>query len=163
MATSSRDPHHPRQPRPAVPHGRPQPHQRPRPGRPPSRKPWLTLGLLCLTQLMLVLDITGVNVALPAISAGLRLGRADLTWVLTAYTVAFGGLMLLGGRLADQFGTRRMLLTGLAVFTAASAVSDLAGTGAVLIAAGSPGHRRRPALAGRARAGDHHVRRQQAL
>jgi EmrB/QacA subfamily drug resistance transporter len=104
----------------------------PHPGA--GRRPWLALTLLCLAQLMLVLDVTVVNVALPAIGHGLRLGRADLTWALTAYTVAFGGLMLLGGRLADQFGTRRMLLTGLAVFTAASAVSGLASTGAMLIA-----------------------------
>jgi EmrB/QacA subfamily drug resistance transporter len=104
----------------------------PHPGS--STRPWLALTLLCLAQLMLVLDITVVNVALPAIGHGLSLGRSDLTWVLTAYTLAFGGLMLLGGRLADQFGARRMLLTGLAVFTAASAVSGLAGTGAVLIA-----------------------------
>jgi len=103
----------------------------PHPGS--SSRPWLALTLLCLAQLMLVLDITVVNVALPAIGHGLRLGRADLTWVLTAYTLAFGGLMLLGGRLADQFGARQMLLTGLAVFTAASAVSGLAGSGAALI------------------------------
>jgi MFS family permease len=99
----------------------------------PGRRAWLALVLLCLAQLMLVLDVTVVNVALPDIGAGLGLGRAGLTWVLTGYTVAFGGLMLLGGRLADLLGARRVMLAGLAAFTAASAVSGVAGTGAVLI------------------------------
>lgn len=99
----------------------------------PGRRAWLALVLLCLAQLMLVLDVTVVNVALPDIGAALGLGRAGLTWVLTGYTVAFGGLMLLGGRLADLLGARRVMLAGLAAFTAASAVSGLAGTGAVLI------------------------------
>ena len=98
-----------------------------------GRKGGLALGLLCLAQLMLVLDVTVVNVALPDIGTGLGLGRDALTWVLTAYTMVFGGLMLLGGRLADQFGARRVLLTGLVVFTAASAVSGLAVNGAMLI------------------------------
>src|SRR6266568_4442375 len=61
---------------------------------------WLALSLLSLAQLMLILDVTVVNVALPDIGAGLHLDRLTLTWVLTAYTLAFGGLMLLGGRLA---------------------------------------------------------------
>ena len=100
---------------------------------PRDRTGWLALGLLCLAQLMLILDVTVVNVALPSIGAGLHLGRGSLTWALTAYTMVFGGLMLLGGRLADQFGARRVLLTGLAVFTAASAVSGLATDGAMLI------------------------------
>ena len=134
MATSAATPTTPASRDPQSPSTDPNPGNSSSQGSAPSTKPWLTLALLCLTQLMLVLDITGVNVALPAIGAGLRLGRADLTWVLTAYTVAFGGLMLLGGRLADQFGARRTLLTGLSVFTVASAVSGLAGTGAVLIA-----------------------------
>ncbi len=98
-----------------------------------GRKGGLALGLLCLAQLMLVLDVTVVNVALPDIGTGLGLGRGALTWVLTAYTMVFGGLMLLGGRLADQFGARRVLLTGLVIFTAASAVSGLAINGAMLI------------------------------
>ncbi len=100
---------------------------------PYGRKAGLALVLLCLAQLMLVLDVTVVNVALPDIGTGLGLGRGALTWVLTSYTMVFGGLMLLGGRLADQFGARRVLLTGLVVFTAASAVSGLAVNGAMLI------------------------------
>jgi EmrB/QacA subfamily drug resistance transporter len=101
-------------------------------GAPPSR--WLLLGLLGAGQFMLILDITVVNVALPDISADLRLDRTALTWVVTAYTLLFGGLMLLGGRLADLLTARRTLLAGLAVFTAASLLSGLAGTGATLIA-----------------------------
>src|SRR5258708_3814170 len=76
---------------------------------------WAALVLLCVAQLMLVLDVTVVNVALPHIGADLPLHRDGLTWVMTAYTLAFGGLMLLGGRLADLFGARRMLLVGLLV------------------------------------------------
>ncbi len=69
---------------------------------------------------MFILDVTVVNVALPAIGAGLHLDRPTLTWVLTAYTLVFGGLMLLGGRLADLAGARRLMLTGLAVFSSAT-------------------------------------------
>src|SRR4030088_2611051 len=102
-------------------------------GQAPGSRRWLALGLLCLAQLMLILDITVVNVALPDIGSGLGLDRATLTWVLAAYTMVFGGLMLLGGRLADHFGARRVLLTGLVVFVAASTVSGLAANGAMLI------------------------------
>jgi len=99
---------------------------------PPSRR-WLALGLLSLAQLMLILDVTVVNVALPAIGAHLHLDRPTLTWVLIAYTLVFGGLMLLGGRLADLLGARRVMLTGLATFTAASLLSGLATNAALLI------------------------------
>jgi EmrB/QacA subfamily drug resistance transporter len=100
---------------------------------PPSSRRWLALGLLCLAQFMLILDVTVANVALPDIGAGLHLDRATLTWVLTAYTLVFAGLMLLGGRLADLFGARRVLLAGLAVFTAASLLSGLAVNAAMLV------------------------------
>ena len=100
---------------------------------PPQPRRWLVLGLLSLAQLMLILDVTVVNLALPAIGAGLHLDRATLTWVLTTYTLVFGGLMLLGGRLADLLGARRVMLTGLAVFTGASLVSGLATNAALLI------------------------------
>ncbi len=102
---------------------------------PVTRRPWLALSVLALAQFMLVLDVTVVNVALPDIGAGLHLTGPSLTWVLTAYTVVFGGLMLLGGRLADLLGARRIALTGLAVFTAASLASGLA-TGAPMLIAG---------------------------
>lgn len=96
---------------------------------------WLMLTLLAFAQFMLIVDITVVQVALPSIGADLALGREALTWVVTAYTLVFGGLMILGGRLADVLGARRTLLAGLAVFTAASLVCGLAGSGPVLIAA----------------------------
>jgi MFS family permease len=64
-----------------------------------------------------ILDVTVVNIALPSIGADLRLNRAWLTWVVTAYTLCFGGLLLLGGRLADTLGRRRTFLTGLGLFT----------------------------------------------
>src|SRR5215217_981264 len=96
---------------------------------------WQALVLLCLAQFMVILDITVVNVALPAIGADLSLDRAALTWVVTAYTLCFGGLMLLGGRLADLLGRRRMFLAGLATFTLASLGAGLAGDGTVLVAA----------------------------
>src|SRR5215217_3345832 len=95
---------------------------------------WQALVLLCLAQFMVILDITVVNVALPAIGADLSLDRAALTWVVTAYTLCFGGLMLLGGRLADLLGRRRMFGAGLAgdgtVLVAARA---LQGVGAALL------------------------------
>nr|WSW68221.1 MFS transporter [Streptomyces sp. NBC_00995] len=112
-------------------HGASPPHGLRRP--PAVRRPGTLLALLCVAQFMLVLDVTVVNVALPAMAADLRLDRTALTWVVTAYTLCFGGLMLLGGRLADAFGARRTLSAGLAVFTAASLVSGLAGSAAVLI------------------------------
>jgi EmrB/QacA subfamily drug resistance transporter len=96
---------------------------------------WLTLTLLAFAQFMLIVDITVVQVALPSIGADLALGREALTWVVTTYTLVFGGLMILGGRLADVLGARRTLLVGLAVFTAASLVCGLATAGGVLIGA----------------------------
>ncbi|MEU2233043.1 DHA2 family efflux MFS transporter permease subunit [Streptomyces vietnamensis] len=94
---------------------------------------WTALALICAAQFMLILDVTVVNVALPAVAADLDLGRTALTWVVTAYTLCFGGLMLLGGRLADALGARRVLLTGLALFTAASLVCGLAPNAAALL------------------------------
>ena len=95
---------------------------------------WSALVLLCLAQLMLIVDITVVQVALPSIGDELGLGREALTWVVTAYTLVFGGLMVLGGRLADAFGARRVLVAGLGLFTVASLVCGLATGGALLIA-----------------------------
>ncbi|MGW8762267.1 MFS transporter [Streptomyces sp. NPDC055815] len=94
---------------------------------------WTALALICAAQFMLILDVTVVNVALPAVAADLDLGRTALTWVVTAYTLCFGGLMLLGGRLADALGARRTLLSGLALFTAASLACGLAPNATVLI------------------------------
>ncbi|CAL9329423.1 Multidrug resistance protein Stp [Streptomyces sp. enrichment culture] len=94
---------------------------------------WTLLTLLCLSQFMLIVDVTVINVALPSIGADLHLSRETLTWAVTAYTLCFGSLMLLGGRLADAFGARRLLLTGLALFTLASLVTGLAEDATVLI------------------------------
>ncbi|SDS77048.1 MFS transporter [Jiangella sp. DSM 45060] len=87
---------------------------------------WRLLALLGVAQFMLVLDVTVVAVALPDIGAELSLSRTALTWVVSAYTLMFGGLLLLGGRLADLFGAHRTVLAGLTLFTAASLVSGLA-------------------------------------
>ena len=94
----------------------------------------MALALLASAQLMLVLDVTVVNVALPDIGVALHLERGELPWVMTIYTVFFGGLMLLGGRIADLFGARRMTLGGLALFTAASLLCGLSGDAATLLA-----------------------------
>ncbi|MGW0916510.1 MFS transporter [Streptomyces sp. NPDC002784] len=93
---------------------------------------WQALGLLGLAQLMLILDITVVAIALPDMGAELGLDRAALTWVISGYALTFGSLILLGGRAADLFGPKRVVLAGLAVFTAASLAAGLA-TGAPLL------------------------------
>jgi EmrB/QacA subfamily drug resistance transporter len=99
-----------------------------------ERRRWLVLALLATAQLMLMLDVTVVNVALPDISAALRLDQAVIPWVMTAYTLPFGGLMLLGGRIADIVGARRVMLGGLAVFTASSLICATAGGAPTLLA-----------------------------
>jgi EmrB/QacA subfamily drug resistance transporter len=98
-------------------------------------RPWTTLILLAVAQFMVVLDITVVNVALPSIGADLAIGGDDLQWVVTIYVLLTGGLLLLGGRLADAISRRGVFLCGLTVFTVASLLSGLAGSGAMLIAA----------------------------
>jgi EmrB/QacA subfamily drug resistance transporter len=106
----------------------------------PTVRRWLVLTLLATAQLMLVLDVTVVNVALPDIGAALKLNRTAVPWVLTIYTLGFGGLMLLGGRVADLVGARRVMLVGLAAFTASSlgcALSD--GAAELLVARGAQG------------------------
>lgn len=96
---------------------------------------WRGLVLLCLAQFMVILDVTVVNVALPVIADELQLSRAASTWVVVAYTLCFGALMLLGGRMADTLGRRRVFLVGLVVFTLASLGSGLAGGPAMLVGA----------------------------
>jgi EmrB/QacA subfamily drug resistance transporter len=110
------------------------PHTAADPGQAQPRR-WAALAVLCLAQFMLILDVTVVNVALPDMAADLHLGRETLTWVVTAYTLCFGGLMLLGGRLADALGAHRTALAGLATFTTASLLTGLA-TGAPLLLTG---------------------------
>ena len=95
---------------------------------------WKLLGLLGIAQFMLILDVTVVAIALPQVGADLALSREALTWVVSAYTVAFGGLMLLGGRTADLFGARNLVFAGLTVFTLGSLAAGLADGGQVLLA-----------------------------
>ncbi|MER7244437.1 MFS transporter [Kribbella sp. NPDC000426] len=99
----------------------------------PDPRRWRLLGLLAVAQFMLILDVTVVAIALPNIQTDLGLSRETLTWVVSAYTLMFGGLMLLGGRAADLFGSRRVVLTGLIVFTLASLVTGLAGSPELLL------------------------------
>jgi EmrB/QacA subfamily drug resistance transporter len=99
-----------------------------------DRRPWTVLILLALAEFMVVLDVTVVNVALPSIGESLRFDPADLSWVITAYVVFTGGLMLLGGRAADLLGRRRVFLVGLLVFTGASLASGLAWAPGALVA-----------------------------
>src|SRR5690348_16568869 len=93
------------------------------------------LTLLALAQLMVILDISAVNVALPDMATDLGLSGGQLGWAITAYSLVFGSLLLLGGRAADLLGRRRMFLTGLGVFTASSLASAMAGSAAALFAA----------------------------
>src|SRR5215218_231274 len=94
---------------------------------------WTALAVIALAQFMLILDLTVVNVALPDLSADLDLSRSALTWTVSAYGLVFGGLLLLGGRLADLVGTRPTILTGLGIFTLASLATGLAQTQTVLL------------------------------
>ncbi|MGB2710782.1 MAG: MFS transporter [Conexibacter sp.] len=100
-----------------------------------DRTRWLALYVLCLGMLMIVLDATVVNVALPSIQDDLHFSQSSLAWVVNAYLIAFGGLLLLGGRVGDLIGQRRVFLVGLAIFTAASLACALAQSQGVLIAA----------------------------
>ena len=87
-----------------------------------DRTRWLALYVLCAGMLMIVLDATIVNVALPSIQDDLGFSQSNLAWVVNAYMIPFGGLLLLAGRMGDLLGQRRVFLFGLAIFTAASLV-----------------------------------------
>ena len=100
-----------------------------------DRRRWLALYVLCLSMLMVVLDITIVNVALPSISDDLGFSQADLAWVVNAYLIPFGGLLLLSGRLGDLIGQRRVLIAGLTMFTLASLFCAVAQSQEVLVLA----------------------------
>jgi len=106
----------------------------PAPGR-DDRKRWLALLLVCAAQLMIVLDGTIVNVALPVIQSSLGFSEVSLSWVVNAYLLTFGGFLLLGGRAGDLFGRRRVFMIGLALFTLASLFCGLAGSQTMLVAA----------------------------
>ncbi len=103
---------------------------------PPTRDSrWLALVVLCAGMLMIVLDQTIVNVALPSIQSDLGFSQSSLAWVVNAYLIAFGGLLLLAGRLGDLIGRKRIFLTGLAAFTVASVLCGLAGSQELLVVA----------------------------
>ena len=89
-------------------------------------KRWSALVLLCMGVLMIVLDTTIVNVALPSIQADLHFNETALVWVVNAYMLTFGGFLLLGGRLGDLYGHRRLFLAGIVLFTLASLACGLA-------------------------------------
>src|SRR5215467_11982329 len=100
----------------------------------PSRR-WFALIVLCLGTLMIVLDTTIVNVALPSIRTSLGFSETSLAWVVNAYLLTFGGFLLLGGRLGDLFGHRRLFLSGIALFTTASLLCGLSTSQGLLISA----------------------------
>ena len=109
--------------------------QPPKLGGTPRDGRWLALMVLCLGTLMIVLDTTIVNVALPSIRTDLGFSEASLAWVVNAYLLTFGGFLLLGGRLGDLFGHRRLFLIGIALFTLASLACGLSTTQEFLVAA----------------------------
>src|SRR6201987_3565133 len=100
-----------------------------------ERRRWASLIVVCLAQLMIVLDVTIVNVALPSIQHDLHFSQANLTWVVNAFLVTFGSLLLLAGRLGDLAGRKRVFLAGLTVFTVASLLCGIAPSQGALIGA----------------------------
>ena len=138
----------------------------------PSRDRWIALAVLCMGSLMIVLDSTIVNVALPSIRSDLHFSQTSLAWVVNGYMLSFGGFLLLGGRLGDLYGPRRLFVAGIVLFSLASLTCGLAGS--QMHARGRPrraGLRRRGRLgrlavaddgavhrAGRPRQGDGRVR-----
>lgn len=104
-------------------------------GRRRERRRWIALVVLCLGQLMMVLDATIVNVALPSIQRDLHFSQGNLTWVMNGYLITFGGFLLFAGRLGDLVGRKKVFLSGLVLFTAASVLCGVSGSQAMLIAA----------------------------
>src|SRR5918996_1637860 len=100
----------------------------------PDPRRWWALVVIAFAQFMVVLDVTIVNVALPEIRDDLGFSESGLQWVINAYVLAFGGLLLLGGRAGDLLGRRRVFLAGLGLFTGASLVGGLASSSEMLIA-----------------------------
>ncbi|SFI29252.1 drug resistance transporter, EmrB/QacA subfamily [Streptosporangium canum] len=115
--------------------GNVQPTAAPRPPQGGAGAARVVLALACAAQFMVVLDVSVVNVALPSIQRSLGFAAADLQWVAGAYALMFGGFLLLGGRLADLYGHKRVFLAGLTLFTAASLAGGLANTAGLLVAA----------------------------
>jgi EmrB/QacA subfamily drug resistance transporter len=104
-------------------------------GAPADSRRWLALTVIAIAQLMVVLDATVVNIALPSAQTALHISDADRQWIVTAYTLTFGGLLLLGGRIADYFGRKRTFLIGLVGFALASALGGAAQNAAMLFSA----------------------------
>src|SRR5436853_2704126 len=102
---------------------------------PVNRRRWAALVVLCIGQLMIVLDVTVVNVALPTIQRELHFSQASLAWVVNAYLLTFGGLLLLAGRLGDMVGRKRIFVAGVAAFSVASLACGLANSEVLLIVA----------------------------
>src|SRR5437868_9948501 len=100
-----------------------------------NRTRWFALYVLCLGSLMIVLDVTIVNVALPSIKADLGFSKTSIAWVVNAYVLTYGGFLLLGGRLGDLFGQRRLFIAGITLFTVASLACGVATTQGFLVAA----------------------------
>src|SRR5215208_8068206 len=100
-----------------------------------DRRRWIALFVVCLGQLMIILDTTIVNVALPSIQADLHFSQSSLTWVVDGYLITFGSLLLLAGRLGDLFGRKRVFLIGVAAFVAASILCGVAPSGTALVVA----------------------------
>src|SRR5437870_5884004 len=99
-----------------------------------DRRRWLALAVIVAAQFMVVLDVAIVNVALPSIRTDLHFSQESLQWVITAYSILFGGVLMLGGRLADLLGRRRLFVIGLAIFTVSSRLDALAWSEGSLIA-----------------------------
>src|SRR3954454_599754 len=108
---------------------------RPMDTNPHHARRWLILAVLGIAQLMVVLDATIVNIALPSAQDALGFSDGDRQWIITAYALGFGSLLLLGGRLSDLFGRKRMFITGAAGFAVASALGGMAQSFEVLVAA----------------------------
>ena len=120
----------------------------------PERR-WSALALIVTAQFMVILDVAIVNVALPSIKADLGFSQTSLQWVISAYAILFGGTLLLGGRLADLLGRRRLFIAGLALFAGSSLLCGLAWSAGSLIAfRGAPGAGRSAARPGCALASD---------
>lgn len=102
---------------------------------PPGRSPWVVLTVLCLGFFVILLDTTIVNIAVPELTVGLNASLTQILWIVNAYTLVYAGLLITGGRLGDLYGSKRLFLAGLALFTAASAACGLAQSPAQLIAA----------------------------
>src|SRR2546430_2617534 len=103
-----------------------------------TANPWLVLVLICIAQFMVILDATIVNVALPSIQRDIGLSEANLQWIVNAYTLVFGGFLLLGGRAGDLLGRKRVFLVGLGIFTTASLLNWLSSSSGHLIGFPAP-------------------------